>query len=75
MITWNLKSVHRGKLFDYQIKKYSDVVVADNFKFGQDKNIVVTLPNQVTMVSKSHLLSPSSKKWKKGFSDIVDSPY
>ena len=32
VITWRLKDVLKGNLFDYAIKKYSDNVVADNFK-------------------------------------------
>lgn len=72
VITWSLKSIKQGKLYDYSIRKYSDNIVADNFKFGQDKNIIVTLPDQVTMISKSSLLSP---KKLGSFSNIVDSPF
>ena len=81
VITWNMASIKRGKLYDYQIKQYTDTVVADNFRFGQDKNIVVAMPNQVTMVSKRSLqpASPSvlrtPKKGPSSYSDIVDSPF
>ena len=35
-----------------QIKKYKEVVVADQFKFGDDMNIVVTTPNNVSLATK-----------------------
>lgn len=73
VITWNFRRVKQGHLNDYQIKKYSDNIVADNFRFGQDKNIIVALPNDVAMVSKSQLQTPS--KLLKSRSDIVNSPF
>ena len=73
VITWPVKSIIQGKLYDYQIKKYSDTIVADNFKYGQDANIIVTLPDQVTMIDKRALQSPKNRK---SFRDsIVDSPF
>ena len=59
VITWNLRRVKQGHLHDYQIKKYEDIVVADNFRYGQDRSIVVTLPENVTMISKKSLACPS----------------
>jgi hypothetical protein len=52
VITWSLKDVLKGKLFSYQIKKYGDVVVADNFGYGKDDSIIVTLPDDVRMVNR-----------------------
>lgn len=69
VITWNLRRVKQGHLYDYQIKKYDDVVVADNFRYGQDRSIVVTLPESVTMISKKSLSCPSPKSLR---SQIVD---
>lgn len=51
----NFKSVKRGKFDDYSIRKYQSNVVADNFKFGTDKNVVVALEQDVFMVNKKHL--------------------
>ena len=31
----NLRRVKQGHLYDYQIKKYEDTVVADNFRYGR----------------------------------------
>jgi hypothetical protein len=55
VVTWNFRRVKAGYLDDYQIKKYPQKIIADNFVFGQDKNIIVTLPNEVTIVSKKNL--------------------
>lgn len=72
VITWSLRSILKDKLYDYQIKKYSDTIVADNFEYGHDDNIIVTLPDQVTMIDKSILQSPKNRK---SFHSIVDSPF
>jgi len=40
VIAWDFKKVKKGHLDQYEIKKYEDYVVQDNFKFGDDKNIV-----------------------------------
>ncbi|KAI8803463.1 VID27 cytoplasmic protein-domain-containing protein [Cladochytrium replicatum] len=73
VITWNFRRVKQGKLWDYQIKKYADNVVADNFKFGADRNIIVTLPGNVEMVSKTRLQTPT--KMLKSRNGVVNSPY
>ncbi|KAJ3278536.1 hypothetical protein HK104_002249 [Borealophlyctis nickersoniae] len=73
VITWNFRRVKAGRLYDYQIKKYDDNVVADNFKYGQDRAIVVALPENVEMVTKNKLQTPT--KYLKSHSSIVNSPY
>lgn len=40
VIAWDFAKVKKGKLDYYEIKKYEDHVVQDNFKFGDDKEIV-----------------------------------
>ena len=40
VIAWDFAKVKKGKLDHYEIKKYEDHVVQDNFKFGDDKEIV-----------------------------------
>jgi hypothetical protein len=49
VIAWNFRKVKQNKLNEYQIKKYDDVIVADQFKYGEDKAVVVAMPNDVTM--------------------------
>ena len=54
IVTFSMKKIRSGKLYDYKIKKYSDTVVAEGFKYGK-QSIVVTLPNDVTVASKQSL--------------------
>jgi len=73
VIIWDFKKVKAGILDSYFIKKYSDNIVADNFKYGHDKSIIVALPDDVTMVAKKQLQTPT--KLLKSRSSIVSSPY
>ncbi|KAF9164314.1 hypothetical protein DFQ26_001597 [Actinomortierella ambigua] len=43
VITWNFRRIKMGHINEYQIKRYEDKVVADNFKYGHDRSIIVTL--------------------------------
>jgi hypothetical protein len=40
VVAWDFAKVKKGLLDKYDIKKYEDRVVQDNFKFGDDKEIV-----------------------------------
>lgn len=40
VVAWDFAKVKKGLLDKYEIKKYEDHVVQDNFKFGDDKEIV-----------------------------------
>ncbi|RKP10131.1 VID27 cytoplasmic protein-domain-containing protein [Thamnocephalis sphaerospora] len=80
VITWNFRRVKQGKLYDYQIKQYDENVVADNFKYGQDRNIIVALPDDVQMAAKRNLNSPKKvlqtpSKSLRSRSNIVNTPY
>ncbi|WWC71515.1 uncharacterized protein I206_105473 [Kwoniella pini CBS 10737] len=72
----------------YVIKQYDSRVVADNFKFGADKNIIVALEHNVVMANKRELAKPTRsslaprtslatpvRKIRQSHSDIVNSPY
>ncbi|KAK4177910.1 VID27 cytoplasmic protein-domain-containing protein [Triangularia setosa] len=59
IIEWNLKKVLTGKKSPYLIKRYSDDVKADDFKFGTDKNVIVALPHEVNMVNHTRLKRPT----------------
>ena len=37
---------------EYQIKQYKDNIVDEQFKFGEDKAIVVTLPDDVKIAKR-----------------------
>ncbi|KAL5508413.1 VID27 [Sanghuangporus vaninii] len=79
VISWDFEKVKKGRLDSYTIKKYEDEVVQDNFRFGDDKEIVVALSNDVLALNKKNLkrlprgsLGGPSKQSR---SSIVDSPY
>ena len=59
VITWDFRKLQLNHSEPYKIRKYSDEVVSDNFRFGQDKNIVVALPQDVTVVTKRQLERPT----------------
>ncbi|RYP09996.1 hypothetical protein DL764_000925 [Monosporascus ibericus] len=59
IIDWNLKKVLRGAKAPYIIKRYTEDVKADDFKFGTDQNVIVALPNEVNMVGKQALKRPT----------------
>lgn len=59
VISWSMKKVLKGIRDPYSIKRYEEVVKADNFKYGTDKNLIIALPNEVDMVRKSTLKKPT----------------
>ncbi|KAL2118871.1 hypothetical protein VTJ04DRAFT_5830 [Mycothermus thermophilus] len=59
IIEWSLKKVLAGRKAPYLIKRYTDDVKADDFKFGTDKNVIVALPHEVNMVSHTRLKRPT----------------
>ncbi|KAI9927719.1 hypothetical protein AWENTII_012642 [Aspergillus wentii] len=90
IITWSLKKVVAGRKDPYTIKRYGEDVMADNFRFGSDKNVIVALPNEVNMVAKRSFQKPTresiaapvtpnrrASRWanRLGRDDIVNSPY
>ncbi|EMC95758.1 hypothetical protein BAUCODRAFT_70801 [Baudoinia panamericana UAMH 10762] len=90
VVTWSLEKVLQGKRDPYKIKRYTEEIKADNFRFGSDKNIVVALPNEVDMVARralqrptreSIMAPPATPRRTKGRgsylgrNEIVNSPY
>jgi hypothetical protein len=89
IVTWNMAKVLAGKKDPYTIKRYSDEVKADNFKYGTDKNVIVALPNEVNMVMKKSFKKPTRESimatprashgrrssGRLGRSEVVNSPY
>ncbi|KAI0774253.1 VID27 cytoplasmic protein [Fomes fomentarius] len=79
VVAWDFAKVKKGHLDKYEIKKYDQYVVQDNFKFGDDKEIIVALQNDVLAINKKNLkrptrasLAPTSGRSRSG---IVNSPY
>jgi len=59
VVTWSMKELLNGMKDPYRIKRYAAEVMADNFRYGTDKNLVVALPNEVDMVRKKELMRPT----------------
>ncbi|KAK3293034.1 VID27 cytoplasmic protein-domain-containing protein [Chaetomium fimeti] len=59
IVEWSLKKVLTGRKAPYLIKRYTDDVKADDFKFGTDKNVIVALPHEVNMVNHARLKRPT----------------
>ncbi|RPD67184.1 VID27 cytoplasmic protein [Lentinus tigrinus ALCF2SS1-7] len=79
VVAWDFAKVKKGQLDKYEIKKYNENVVQDSFKFGDDKEIIVALQNDVLAINKKNLkrptrasLAPTSGRSR---SSIVNSPY
>ncbi|KAF9453087.1 VID27-domain-containing protein [Macrolepiota fuliginosa MF-IS2] len=79
VIAWDFAKVKKGFLDRYEIKKYEDHVVQDNFKFGDDKEIIVALDNNVLALNKNKLKKPTrfslAGNALPSRSNIVNTPY
>jgi len=81
VVAWDFGKVKKGQLDKYEIKKYEDMVVQDNFKFGDDKEIIVALQNNVLAINKKNLRKPTRSSLAtptrnlQSKSHIVNSPY
>lgn len=40
IITWNFRAIKAGRFTEYKIKRYDEDIVADNFTWGNDRDIV-----------------------------------
>ncbi|PLW08610.1 hypothetical protein PCANC_20720 [Puccinia coronata f. sp. avenae] len=58
IITFDLKSILSGKTL-YTLKRYQENVVSDNFRWGNDKDIFVTLESDVIMEKRTRLARPT----------------
>jgi len=52
VITWSLAKAKKGISFSYEMKKYGDVIVADDFEYNSDKRVVVTMPDNIVLASR-----------------------
>ncbi|KAI0335447.1 VID27 cytoplasmic protein [Cubamyces sp. BRFM 1775] len=78
VVAWDFAKVKKGQLDKYEIKKYDQFVVQDNFKFGDDKEIIVALQNDVLAINKKNLRRPTRASLAAGGrtrSSIVNAPY
>lgn len=58
LVTWNLHKVLRNEKNAYRIKQYKSDITAENFEFGTDQRVILTLADDVDIVSKRALKSP-----------------
>ncbi|KAG8865237.1 hypothetical protein FRB96_000127 [Tulasnella sp. 330] len=61
IVAWDFLKVKKGILDKYEIRKYEDAVVQDDFRFANDQDIVVALKNNVLMANKKELKKPTRK--------------
>ncbi|KAI5478971.1 hypothetical protein MNV49_004374 [Pseudohyphozyma bogoriensis] len=59
VIAWNFRHVKNGNTSNYTIRRFSETVIADAFKFGGDREIIVTLPTNVLIENKKGLKAPT----------------
>lgn len=59
LVSWNLQKVLSNSTNQYTIKQYGSEITAENFEFGTDKRVIVTLTDDVEMVSNTALKNPS----------------
>ncbi|KAI9653232.1 MAG: hypothetical protein M1821_007663 [Bathelium mastoideum] len=59
VVTWSLDKVLAGRRDPYSIRRYTESVQADDFKFGSDRSLIVALPNEVEAVRRSMLKRPT----------------
>lgn len=81
VVAWDFAKVKKGMVDKYEIKKYEDNVVQDNFKFGDSREIIVAMENNVVAVNKKQLKRPTRASLAgpptslRSHSGIVNSPY
>jgi len=59
VVAWNFRQVKNGILDAYSIKRYDETIVADGFKFGGDRDIVVVQSKDVFVEQKAGLQKPT----------------
>lgn len=59
VVSWSMKKVLLGQRDPYVIKRYDQLIKADNFKYGTDKHLIVAMADEVDMVAKRALKRPT----------------
>lgn len=83
VITWSIKKLVRGDKTPYLIQRYSDIVTAENFKYGTDKNVIIALADDVGMVdrrtfrkpTRESLATPARRIQAMSRNSVVNSPF
>lgn len=58
IITWSLLKILKNDPVPYVVKRYKQNVVADNFKYGTNNQLITALQDDVSMVSRRSLVNP-----------------
>ncbi|MBW0494829.1 hypothetical protein O181_034544 [Austropuccinia psidii MF-1] len=58
IMTFSMRKLKLGHI-EYSLKKYQENIVADNFRWGNDKDIVVTMPSDVFIENRTKLSKPN----------------
>lgn len=53
IVAWNFRHVKQGNTANYTLRRFSENIVADQFRFGGDRDIIVTLPGESSLSSQS----------------------
>ncbi|KAM0687881.1 Vacuolar import and degradation protein 27 [Conglomerata obtusa] len=61
VLSWNLKDILEGRVYDYCIKKCKDIVLADDFGLGSE-NIVVSTAKEVRVLDRVKMRNPEKEK-------------
>ncbi|GAA94528.1 hypothetical protein E5Q_01180 [Mixia osmundae IAM 14324] len=59
VIIWDFKKVQKGKLDSYIIKRVGETIVADNFVFGKDNELVIASHRDVFQEVRQSLVKPT----------------
>ena len=60
VVTWSMGKVLLDKGNPYLVKRYTQNVIADNFKFGSNNEVIMALQDDVSMVSRRSLANPKN---------------
>ena len=58
VVNWSFEAVKKGKLGEYQIRRYADTIVQDEYGYNS-RNIIVALPHDVTTAKRAQLKKPT----------------
>ena len=47
IIIWNYNDIRKGKIANYKIKKFNDLVIDNYFKVGKGNKIIIAMPNAI----------------------------
>ncbi|RCK57521.1 Vacuolar import and degradation protein 27 [Candida viswanathii] len=60
VISWSMGKVLLNKPDPYVVKRYTQNVIADNFKFGSNNDVIMALQDDVSMVNRRSLANPKN---------------